>query len=123
MNALSVLTYRQYEVAERLSWGAIKKEVANDLHISVRTVENHTREIYEKLGIRNVAALSALYFCSRFNISLELSPLTRQALATMLLIVFCACMTIEVNTPYLRARRIEEIRERPRRNDDLLIII
>ena len=50
MNASAVLTCRQDEIAELLSWGAIKKEVADYLHISVRTVENHTRQIQRTAG-------------------------------------------------------------------------
>lgn len=88
MNANAALTRRQAEVAEFIGWGATKKEVANHLHISVRTVENTVRNIYEKIGVTKVNELSAWYFCKKFNISFELSPLKRMLCALSLLLIF-----------------------------------
>lgn len=123
MNATAVLTRREAEIAELIAWGATKKDVANILNRSPRTIENIARSVYEKTGVTKVNELSAWYFCTHFNISLTLSPLIRRTLATLLLIVFCASMSTEANKLYLRFRRVEEIRERPRRDDDFLIII
>lgn len=122
MNASAVLTCRQDEIAELLSWGAIKKEVAEYLHISVRTVENHTRQIYEKTGVRNVAALSAWYFCTHYNIPMTMSPLIRRVMAVVLLAIFSTFMNLESNNLYMRARRTEQISTRPRRSEDLYLI-
>lgn len=46
------LSRRETEVAHLLAWGASKKEVADILFISTRTVENTARNIYAKVGIR-----------------------------------------------------------------------
>lgn len=46
------LTKRESEIAELFAWGASKKDVANRLNISERTVENHARNIYAKIGIQ-----------------------------------------------------------------------
>ena len=54
MFTIAKLTPREYEVAELLAWGASKKEIASHLYISVRTVENHTKHIFEKTGFRSV---------------------------------------------------------------------
>lgn len=78
INKIATLTKRESQIAELFAWGATKKDVANILIISVRTVENTARKIYEKTGITKVNELSALWFCAKFNISMELSPLTRQ---------------------------------------------
>ena len=43
------LTKRENEVAELLAWGAAKKEVADRLFISTRTVENTARNIYGEI--------------------------------------------------------------------------
>lgn len=49
------LSRRETEVAHLLAWGASKKEVADMLFISTRTVENTARNIYAKVGIQNFA--------------------------------------------------------------------
>ena len=74
MNAISKLTPREFEIAELLAWGASKKEVAEHLYISIRTVENHTRSIFEKLECNCVNELSAIWFCDKYHISVDLSP-------------------------------------------------
>ena len=49
LNLRAELTRRETEIAELLAWGAAKKEVADQLQISPRTVENTARHIYEKI--------------------------------------------------------------------------
>jgi DNA-binding NarL/FixJ family response regulator len=46
------LTAREQEIAELASVGRSNREIADELSISVRTVENHLQRIYIKLGIR-----------------------------------------------------------------------
>lgn len=43
------LTLRETQIAERIAWGASGKEVAFDLHISPKTVDNILRRIYCKI--------------------------------------------------------------------------
>ena len=50
MRAEAGLTQRETQIAELLAWGAAKKEVADRLSISPRTVENTARNIYSKIG-------------------------------------------------------------------------
>jgi DNA-binding NarL/FixJ family response regulator len=54
MNLIAKLTSRETEIAELFAWGAAKKEVADRLNVSERTVENHARNIYEKTGCGKV---------------------------------------------------------------------
>lgn len=49
MRAEAGLTQRETQIAELLAWGAAKKEVADRLSISPRTVENTARNIYSKI--------------------------------------------------------------------------
>lgn len=77
MNPHAILTEREQQVAELIAWGATKKEVASHLYISVRTVENHARNIYGKINCSSASELSAWWFCTHHNISLKLSPLAR----------------------------------------------
>jgi DNA-binding NarL/FixJ family response regulator len=52
------LTAREREVLQLLAEGASSKEIAERLSLSVRTVENHRRQIMERLGLRSVALLT-----------------------------------------------------------------
>ena len=81
------LTPRETEVAELLAWGAAKKEVADRLYISTRTVENTTRNIYEKAGIQKATELCVWWFCTRFGISFDMSPIKRQILSIAFLLL------------------------------------
>ncbi len=55
--ALDVLTRREREVLRLAARGLMNKEIANELFISVRTVESHRTHIMEKLRIENFADL------------------------------------------------------------------
>lgn len=72
MEKAKTLTKRESEIAELFAWGASKKDIANRLFVSERTVENHTRNIYEKTGCSKVNELSAWWFCTTFHISFDL---------------------------------------------------
>jgi FixJ family two-component response regulator len=54
---LEKLTPREREVAERLDRGLTNKEIARELDCSPRTIEIHRARVFEKLEVRNVAAL------------------------------------------------------------------
>jgi len=53
-----VLTNREREVLQLLAEGNSTKKIALKLHISVKTVETHRRQIMEKLDIDSVAELT-----------------------------------------------------------------
>ena len=89
----ATLTRREAEIAELFAWGASKKEVADRLFISERTVENHARNIYEKTGCGKVNELSAWWFCTTFHISFDLSPLSRKIISLCLLAILIPQMT------------------------------
>lgn len=114
------LTKRETEVAELLAWGATKKEAAKNLFVSERTIENHTRNIYEKTGVTKINELSAWWFCTNFHISFDLSPLTRRAIATCLFVLVVFQMTFNSDT-IIRAQRTQSrttrIRSARRKNE------
>jgi len=53
-----VLTDREKEVVQLMAEGNSTKQIALKLHISVKTVETHRRQIMSKLDIHNVAELT-----------------------------------------------------------------
>ena len=54
---LSKLTLRESQVLERIVAGRLNKQIADDLGISIKTVEAHRANIMEKLGANTVADL------------------------------------------------------------------
>ncbi len=120
MNANAELTRRERQISELIAWGAAKKEIAADLFISERTVENHVRNIYEKVGCQKVNELSAWWFCTRFNISFSLSPLASRIIAISLLFIFTygeIRATSDIIRPRTRVRaRTERVMSRARRS-------
>ena len=47
------LSAREQHVLRRLAWGATHKEVADELHLSVKTVETHKANAARKLRLRS----------------------------------------------------------------------
>jgi len=88
MNTQARLSNRESQIAERIAWGSAVKEVANDLAISIKTVDNTIQKIYKKIECGKLNELSAWWFCTHFNISMDLSPLKRSIVASALLILF-----------------------------------
>lgn len=54
---LGRLTTRESQVLERIVAGRLNKQIADDLGISIKTVEAHRANIMEKLGVSTVADL------------------------------------------------------------------
>jgi DNA-binding NarL/FixJ family response regulator len=53
------LTSREREILKLIAEGYRTKEIADSLCISVKTAENHRSNLMKKLGLRNVAAVTA----------------------------------------------------------------
>ena len=60
----SPLTDRELEVAALVADGLTNKEVATQLHLSVRTAENHVLNVMNKLGLDNRAQVAAWFIRS-----------------------------------------------------------
>lgn len=59
-NRLTLMTRREWEVAEHVVHGLTNKQIAAQLYLSERTVERHLSRIFTKLNISSRAALAAL---------------------------------------------------------------
>lgn len=57
---LDSLTEREHEVMLRVAAGKLNKVIADELHVSVRTVEVHRARVYAKLGVRSAAEVATL---------------------------------------------------------------
>jgi DNA-binding NarL/FixJ family response regulator len=57
-SVFAVLTTREREVLQLLSEGKRTTQIAELLHISIKTVETHRQQIMHKLGMRSVAELT-----------------------------------------------------------------
>jgi DNA-binding CsgD family transcriptional regulator len=53
------LTAREREVASLAARGLTNREIADNLYLSPRTVENHLQRIYDKLGVSSRDELNA----------------------------------------------------------------
>lgn len=116
MDLQAQLTPRETQVAEYLAWGAAKKEVADKLRISTRTVENQARSIYAKIGIQKATELTVWWFCTKLGVSFDLNPLKRGVISALLLLVFLPSVIQEQQPQAVRAQRTETIRTARGRN-------
>ena len=57
---LSALTSRERQVAELIAHGLASKEVGAALGLSTHTVRRHTERVFQKLGVQNRCAVTAL---------------------------------------------------------------
>lgn len=64
---LNTLTVRQRQIMDLVLAGERSKNIAVDLGISRRTVENHRATIMERTGSKSIPALARLAFKSAMN--------------------------------------------------------
>jgi two-component system response regulator DctR len=57
---LAALTPREQDVMHRVAAGKLNKVIADDLNVSMRTVEVYRARVYAKLGVRSAAELATL---------------------------------------------------------------
>jgi DNA-binding NarL/FixJ family response regulator len=53
-----VLTDREREILQLIAEGKSTKDVSDAMHVSVKTVETHRRNIMEKLNLHSVAEIT-----------------------------------------------------------------
>ena len=120
------LSRREYQVAELIAWGAAKKEVPGLLRklyggkeISVHTVENILRSIYEKIHLNKATELSVWWFCKYYGVDGSLSPLkkAREIVIALVLLVIILPQSVNPDLSAIRPSRARTARvERIARN-------
>lgn len=56
--SFDILTPRERQVAAALATGATNREIADQLDVSIKTVDTHRSHLIKKLGVRNNAGLA-----------------------------------------------------------------
>ena len=64
---LKTLTKREHEVLECLTAGCTNKQVGQNLHISLKTVEAHRANVMDKLGVNRAATLLKLSITNQLH--------------------------------------------------------
>ena len=57
---LAGLTQREQDVMHRVAAGKLNKVIADEMHVSMRTVEVYRARVFAKLGVRSAAELATL---------------------------------------------------------------
>jgi DNA-binding CsgD family transcriptional regulator len=60
-SVVATLTAREREVARLAAFGLSDRRIAEDLHLSVRTVESHLARVYSKLGLHGRTDLGSVF--------------------------------------------------------------
>ncbi len=62
---LAQLTQREREVLERVVAGKLNREIAEELDISIKTVEAHRARVMEKIGAASIAELVQVFLAAK----------------------------------------------------------
>lgn len=64
-NRLATLTHRERQVMDLVVLGKLNKVIADDLGVSMRTVEVHRARVFDKMGVKTAVELTRLLSQSR----------------------------------------------------------
>ena len=98
----TTLTKREMQITGYVAWGFLKKEIADELNISYNTVDNHVRNIYEKLNIGKETDLTRWYFFQKLDVRL-VNPFRRIIAIFFLAITLAGILSQAANVRVLRA--------------------
>ena len=62
MKTQAELTAREYEVLQLIAHGKTNKEISTALHITVRSVERHITNLFQKLTVSNRTEAALLFW-------------------------------------------------------------
>lgn len=67
LHIISKLTKREEEVLILIAKGYRNKEIADNLKISIYTVQNHIQDLFRKMGVRNRTEAANKYWGIKNN--------------------------------------------------------
>jgi len=119
------LTDRELEIGKQVAFGYTQREAATIFYRSPLTIANTLRNIFRKVGARNIAEFAAWIWCREFKVTLIMSESRRKIITLAMIVLFLAFDLIPghevIRTRSIRGRagRISEMRSsRGRRSDD-----
>jgi DNA-binding NarL/FixJ family response regulator len=59
------LSPQEYNVLQLIARGETNKEIALTLNVGIQTVKNHTRNIYQKLGVGNRTEAAIMFLVAK----------------------------------------------------------
>lgn len=84
-------TDREREIADLLARGLSEKEIAGKLNISPATVNNHTRNIREKLGLSKNSEIILAYIAERNKKPFSIRNIREYGISIILVLInICA---------------------------------
>lgn len=86
-NANTSFSEREKEVAELLCEGYTEKEIADKLFISPATVNNHTRHIREKFGLKKNSEIIIAYIAHLKGKPFNLSDIRKYGISIILVML------------------------------------
>ena len=87
MNLDAKITERQFRILELLSLGYAEKEIAEEMGVSVRTIDNTICRLKEKINVHKSTELSLFYLSKRFGFSFIISDKTKRAVSFSLALI------------------------------------
>lgn len=125
MNLSTTLTRRESQMITGIVLGKVKKEIASELLISVRTVEATIRNAMIKINVKKSTDLVVYYFVKNFSIPIDALP--KSITALVFLILFSGFEFYSsgnaLRTSRTRRARTEQVRTRSGRRNEYLIEI
>ena len=94
---LQVLTPRQREILQLIAEGTSTRDIAERLHVSVKTVETHRAQLMSRLGIRDVPGLVRFADCQDLLVeNVRISGANGDAIVST---TACTIRASEIDTP------------------------
>lgn len=113
-----MITTREYQVAELITWGQSEKDIARRLYLSCDTVKTHKKNLMRKIEAHNIADVTRWFITKTARITLTKSQFARQVISIFLLSLTLFDLTGESEFCRLnRNARRTECRVKTRRNE------
>jgi DNA-binding CsgD family transcriptional regulator len=109
MNSIQ-LTPRQNQIVGLLATGLAQKEIANELSISPKTVDNTIQLVKIKLGLSKINELTGWWISKHFQIQIDFKELRKEIIAMSFLGLIIFQILNDPND-ILTARRIRRYRK------------